>query len=283
MQRTLDDMIVQTERKIKSGQLSPFGMCMAMSLLKDLCDDGKVSHRVRSTRSRKCVAVTATTTIGDIMPPTERAVDKRNKVMPPAEIEMIRCMVDACADTYMHVSKKYMARICTSHERLAEERDAQSESITFAAEQLIELHDEFEATKRELNDAHRNIENLRSLTEETRQQFSDILQLDLPMKQDYSKTDIITALDRAEHQALDQAKIEGIAPELTYAMLKAQNAVMRDALEHCIKIFRSQADRGRYPLELMPFGPTVNEPNPHYLGRQGWMFILTALGQNDPF
>lgn len=217
------------------------------------------------------------------MPQTERNIDWKKKIMPQHEVDVLRQMTNACADTYMHVSKKYMTRICTSHERLAEERDAQSESITFAAEQLIELNDELQATKQELNDAHRNIENLRSLAEETRQQFSDILQLDLPAKQDYSKTDIIIALDRAEHQALDQAKIEGIAPELTYAKLKAQNAAMRDALEHCIKIFKSQADRGRYPLELMPFGPTVNEPNPHYLGRQGWMFILTALGQNDPF
>lgn len=45
---------------------------------------------------------------------------------------------------------------------------------------------------------------------------------------------------------------------------------LREALEHCLKIFKSQADRGRYPEELV-------YDSPYFLGRRGWQFLTDAL------
>lgn len=217
------------------------------------------------------------------MPRTWNDIDKKKKIMPQHEVDMIRQMVSTCANTYMRIAKSYMARVITSHDELVKIRDEQAESISFAGEQIIELHSEAQKVTQELDAAHKHSAALKRLSEETRQQFADLLQLDRPTKQDYSKTEIIIALDQSEQTALEQVKAEELPVDSTYSQLKAQNASMKDALEHCLLIFKSQADRGRYPLELMPFGPTVNEENPHYLGRQGWQFILTALHCPDPF
>jgi hypothetical protein len=42
------------------------------------------------------------------------------------------------------------------------------------------------------------------------------------------------------------------------------------AAQHCLKIFESMADRGRYPEELI-------YDSPHFLGKQGWKFLTDAI------
>lgn len=60
---------------------------------------------------------------------------------------------------------------------------------------------------------------------------------------------------------------------LSPAQLLQQNKELREALKHCVLVFKSQADRGLYPLELMPY-------NPNYLGKQGFQFALDALSKH---
>ena len=52
-----------------------------------------------------------------------------------------------------------------------------------------------------------------------------------------------------------------------------------EAMEHCLKIFQSMADRGRYPEELIPdlLVPGPSQSNPLYLGKQGWYFLTEAI------
>lgn len=55
--------------------------------------------------------------------------------------------------------------------------------------------------------------------------------------------------------------------------LAEENRRLREAGEHCLAVFQSQADRGRYPSELIP-------ESEHFLGRQGWQFLTGALSTN---
>jgi len=62
--------------------------------------------------------------------------------------------------------------------------------------------------------------------------------------------------------------------------LVAERDRLKEAAEHCEKIFRSMADRGAYPAELLPFSTNPLTPhanNPHYLGKQGFRFLTDAL------
>lgn len=52
---------------------------------------------------------------------------------------------------------------------------------------------------------------------------------------------------------------------------------MRQALEHCYKVFHSMADRGAYPQELLPYELGENRPSPLFMGVQGIGFIQDAL------
>lgn len=55
---------------------------------------------------------------------------------------------------------------------------------------------------------------------------------------------------------------------------KARNEQLKHALEHCLKVFRSLADRGDYPRELLPNCP-------EYLGKQGLRFVIEALNKSE--
>lgn len=55
-----------------------------------------------------------------------------------------------------------------------------------------------------------------------------------------------------------------------------------EALAHCVEVFKSMADRGAYPLELLPDDPSKLPPddaNPHFLGKQGFVFAVKALAK----
>lgn len=64
-----------------------------------------------------------------------------------------------------------------------------------------------------------------------------------------------------------------VQAELENDQLLQQNKELREALKHCVLVFKSQADRGLYPLELMP-------DNPNYLGKEGFQFALDALSKH---
>lgn len=49
-----------------------------------------------------------------------------------------------------------------------------------------------------------------------------------------------------------------------------EHARMKEALEHCRKVFESMAERGCYPLELMPY-------KKEFLGKQGFQFITESI------
>ena len=70
--------------------------------------------------------------------------------------------------------------------------------------------------------------------------------------------------------------LTGVDPEVT--ALRASNAELIDACEHMIQMIQSMADRGRYPLELMPTDD-FGAPNPVFLGRQGYSFMLDAVNR----
>lgn len=57
--------------------------------------------------------------------------------------------------------------------------------------------------------------------------------------------------------------------------------VLRAALEHALLIFTSMANRGRYPLELLPLDDGGN-PSAYFLGKQGFQFLTDALAQSQP-
>ena len=51
---------------------------------------------------------------------------------------------------------------------------------------------------------------------------------------------------------------------------------LREALATCVRVFQSQADRGRYPEELLP-------ETDHYIGVQGFGFATCLLPETgDP-
>jgi hypothetical protein len=75
----------------------------------------------------------------------------------------------------------------------------------------------------------------------------------------------ITAVENLLHDAIEAMRA---SVEPTPALA---------ALEHVLKVFKSMADRGRYPIELLP--TLEGEPNPHYLGKQGWEFLTDAIAQ----
>ena len=58
--------------------------------------------------------------------------------------------------------------------------------------------------------------------------------------------------------------------EIALCPLHAQTEALREALEHCLAVFRSMADRGAYPRELLP-------DTTEYLGKQGSIFVVKAL------
>lgn len=65
--------------------------------------------------------------------------------------------------------------------------------------------------------------------------------------------------------------------------LKSCERSMRAALDHCLLVFKSMANRGRYPLELLPENNDGPGGNVYYLGKQGLKFITDALaGQPTP-
>lgn len=51
---------------------------------------------------------------------------------------------------------------------------------------------------------------------------------------------------------------------------------VEEALKHCLAVFSSMADRGRYPLELIAPGHYEYDPSV-YLGKQGWAFLTDAI------
>lgn len=53
---------------------------------------------------------------------------------------------------------------------------------------------------------------------------------------------------------------------------------IREALNHCINVFRSMSDRGAYPQELLPFDLyDQTKDSPLFMGKQGFMFLHDAL------
>ena len=61
-------------------------------------------------------------------------------------------------------------------------------------------------------------------------------------------------------------------------VLKQREARLREALEHCLRVFRSMSDRGSYPRELLPLGED-GKTEPLFMGKQGFRFIMQALQQ----
>jgi hypothetical protein len=55
---------------------------------------------------------------------------------------------------------------------------------------------------------------------------------------------------------------------------------LAEALRHCVKIFKSMADRGAYPQELLPCDSEGRE-SPVFTGKQGFQFALDALAAHD--
>lgn len=53
-------------------------------------------------------------------------------------------------------------------------------------------------------------------------------------------------------------------------ILEKENVELVEALEHCMKIFYSMANRGRYPLECLP-------SEKEFLGKQGLLFAVIPL------
>lgn len=50
-------------------------------------------------------------------------------------------------------------------------------------------------------------------------------------------------------------------------------------LKHTMRVYRSMAERGAYPSELLPFQilPPFGDNNPDFLGIQGFMHIQKAV------
>lgn len=71
-----------------------------------------------------------------------------------------------------------------------------------------------------------------------------------------------------------KASITGSDSRVT--ALQASNAELIDACEHMIRVIQSMADRGRYPLELLPTDDYGAE-NALFLGRQGYSFMQDAV------
>ena len=44
------------------------------------------------------------------------------------------------------------------------------------------------------------------------------------------------------------------------------------AIEHTIDLFKKMAERGDYPLELLP--ELDGKPNPHFTGKQGFSYLV---------
>jgi hypothetical protein len=70
----------------------------------------------------------------------------------------------------------------------------------------------------------------------------------------------------------------GLADDLRKA--RAAFAAEHEALMHCLAIFNSLADRGRYPNELMP-DEMRNDGEKLFMGRQGWEFVTQAIAAVD--
>lgn len=73
--------------------------------------------------------------------------------------------------------------------------------------------------------------------------------------------------------------LQSVHPQLLAALDKQERHAkkMAEALEHCIKVFKSMSDRGAYPDELLPFNQKGMGENPHFLGKQGFQFAVDAL------
>jgi len=57
-----------------------------------------------------------------------------------------------------------------------------------------------------------------------------------------------------------------------------------EAMEHCVKMLKSMANRGAYPKELCPFkigpfkpGEDTMREEPLFLGKQGFIFLIQAI------
>ena len=52
-----------------------------------------------------------------------------------------------------------------------------------------------------------------------------------------------------------------------------------EEMEHCIKVYRSLADRGRYPQELCPFDLSGSSMDIHplFLGKQGFIKLVQTV------
>lgn len=53
------------------------------------------------------------------------------------------------------------------------------------------------------------------------------------------------------------------------------------AMEHCLAVFKSMADRGNYPRELMP-DFIAGDGKELFLGKQGWEFLADAIRDLPP-
>ena len=84
----------------------------------------------------------------------------------------------------------------------------------------------------------------------------------------------MTPAEQALRDQLDRAESDN-------SDLRQRVRALEEAGLHCVRIFRSMAIRGAYPLELLPDDPTKLPPgdvNPHFLGKQGFSFLVDAIG-----
>lgn len=112
------------------------------------------------------------------------------------------------------------------------------------------------------------IEALRPFAEIGAWLFARNLPDETPVIEVHHINNIRSALTRGQFKAASLAlrALESTAPEPPSALA---------AMEHVLKVFTSMADRGHYPIELLPY--VEDKPNPHYLGKQGWEFLTDAI------
>lgn len=77
-----------------------------------------------------------------------------------------------------------------------------------------------------------------------------------------------------ESHGIDLAQVFRLPEYENNSALFAAAPVMLEALKHCHAVFSSMADRGRYPDELIPTAP-------HYLGKQGFEFLVNAIAKAE--